>query len=250
MRMRLQQSMASSAVSMQWAEPNVGPMNSGMSLALYMLIPELRVKMFERFRGQHSQHEKLTSIRRPSKMVGTLIKRSCWHMVAVEQLVQGFKESNFRWTEEMEGMLLNRTLSCYGTQLIEDVNNVQNNNVSFACRCWQDTRYSKMKTSTDCLCSCIDQRCGGQSSQIQEGFSHQPCCEEDSRSPNDCFETPRNSQSMNFGGIASYTATPPWHSPSTTNVGAPAADLKMVDFVFDKELCCLDSLAAKREVDE
>ena len=68
--------------------------------------------------------------------------------------------------------------------------------------------------------------------------------------PNDWFETPRNSQSMNFVGTASYTTTPPWQSPSTTNVGAPAADLKMVDFVFDKELCCLDSLAAKREVDE
>ena len=100
-----------------------------------MLIPELRVKMIERFRRQHSQHEKLTSIRKPSKTVGSLLKRSCWNMVAVEQIVHGFKESNFRWTEEMEEMLLKRTLSCYGTQLIEDVNNVQKQQRIFACRC-------------------------------------------------------------------------------------------------------------------
>ena len=60
-------------------------------------------------------------------------------MVAVEQLVQGFKESNFRWTEEMEEMLLKRTSSCYGTQLIEDVNNAQKQKQRiFACMCWQD----------------------------------------------------------------------------------------------------------------
>ena len=94
--------------------------------ALYMLIPDMRIGMINRFQRQHFQHEKPTSIRRPSKMVGTLIKRSCWNMVAVEQLVQGFKESNFRWTEEMEEMLLKRALSCYGTQLIEYVNKVKN----------------------------------------------------------------------------------------------------------------------------
>ena len=77
-----------------------------------------------------------------------------------------------------------------------------------------------------------------------------PVVRKTSEVPNDWFETPRNSQSMNIGGTASYTATPPWHSPSTTNVGAPAADLKMVDFVLGKELCWLHSLAATREVDE
>ena len=99
--------------------------------ALYMLIPDMRIRRINRFQRQHFQHEKLTSIRRPSKMVGTLIKRSCWNMVAVEQLVDGFKESNFRWTEEMEEMLPKRTLSCFVTQLIEDVNNAQKNNVSW-----------------------------------------------------------------------------------------------------------------------
>ena len=81
--------------------------------------------MIERFERQFNEHGKLKELAMPSKFVQALIKRSSFNQVAVEQLVVGFQETKWRWSDDMEELLLERTVSLFSTQLIEDINDVQ-----------------------------------------------------------------------------------------------------------------------------
>ena len=94
------------------------------------LDPTARAEVLTRFQRQVLQHDKLKAVAGPSKRLQSILKRSCFNMVSVQQLIEGFKAGAWKWTPDMEALLRKRTLSCYGTQVIEDINNVQKNHVS------------------------------------------------------------------------------------------------------------------------
>ena len=197
-----------------------------------MLDPALRQECLQRFERQHQQHQQLLAIERPTKALLALLKRACWHMVSVQQVVMGFKENNWSWSSDMNDVLLRRSLSCFGTQVIEDINNVQKNSAPAKARAKAKAN-TKFRRPTVSYSQALIRGVVSKIHRFKKVSVINAVTMKRRQVPEQWFKpSSASTESIPLSSVASYNEKADWHSPTSATSGAPAADLALVDYVL------------------
>ena len=125
-----------------------------------------------------------------------------------------------------------KALSCFGTQLIEDVNNKQNHSKSLIQG--KDkramTKYRRPDTSD---CAAITGGVVDKVHRFGKVLMTTPVTRSTFELPDECIQS-QSVDSYDLRGIASFGATCPWHSPTSASSGASAAELDLMDYCMTK----------------
>ena len=145
-------------------------------------------------------------------------------------------EHHWKMSQAFKEHLDKKALSCFGTQLIENVNSKQTKFKSLIKG--KDgtamTHYRRPETSYRAAII------GGVVDKVHRFDKLQvttPVTRSTFDLPNEVCQC-QHSDSHNLAGVASYSQTCQWHSPTSASSGAAAADLDLVDYCMANDICC------------
>lgn len=84
------------------------------------------------FKADFEAFEALQAVRAPTKDMSILACRSHFNMLATDQLVQICQRNQWRVSEDLMTVMMQRSLTIFGSQITEDTHNVQKNDKSMA----------------------------------------------------------------------------------------------------------------------
>ena len=161
----------------------------------------------------------------PSAAETTLLDRSPFKLLAVQQIVLALVESEWKITSAIAELIHERTFAFLSTQIVEDVNNAQTNDPT-------DTGLTRFRREQTSMAATL------KSSKIYQEHKFNPitvnaCMAE--RGIAIYYKTfaggPHTSFSLPFDSIVGATQKAPNFSPQASNVGIPAGDLELLRVV-------------------
>ena len=200
--------------------------------AVLFLLKKNAMVHINRWHRQWEQHQQVLRIVRPSAFTKQLIRRSCWNQISVEQITLALKENSWRMSSQLRSHLEQRVLSCFGTQLVEDINNKQKNSKSLI-KGTEKTCLNLYRRPETSYAAAITGDVGNGVHRFDTVDLTSPVTRTTFECQEDWFSQPKH-DSFNMKGIVSYTQNTAWHSPTSASSGASAADLELVDYCMTK----------------
>ena len=184
-----------------------------------MMSPDATVSQQAVARLQQMQHdyEKLSDVERPSRMVKEYLKRHPCQLLAVKQLVIGFEDAGWTRDNTEVDALLHQRFSCLmQSQLVEDINNVENN---FKQTTGWGGRYRRPETS---MYAAIESQVVSKTHRF-DPLVAQPTDSVDEVLPERDFNSDKTS-TIPLDNIVSTTAASPYFSTTAEHLGISWAD--------------------------
>lgn len=181
----------------------------------------LASEAIEDFRRDQAIFNKLKA--KPGKTAAERLieRRHLFNLRSVKQLEVGFKQTGFAMSDPMRDLLISRARGNVQTQIIEDLNGEEKNSSQLKnCR--------RFRKPARCMALVLEKEVITKRHRFKGVALDAPLPMRDARLPKDAFKPDPKKGSLPFGEVASSSATPSWHSPGATNLGASAADISML----------------------
>ena len=161
-----------------------------------------------------------------------ILHRHVCQTMAVKQLEFAYDEKGYKPDAEITSMVDDRICGGGCTQAVEEMIGCEKTASAVKA-------VRKFRRPETAYHNVISSNLVGSRHKFEPLKVDAPLAHKTSRLPTEAFRPPREGVSMDFRSIASTASTPPWFSPSATNVNAPCADLPLLyecdrDWSFSK----------------
>lgn len=176
------------------------------------------------FKEHYDCYSALESAQNPTKAIAFLKGRSHFELLSVEQLVLALSESAWAPSQRFSDMMRQRSLSIFGSQICEDVNNVQKNDRSIAgCQSSGMTHYRRPESS---YAAAVVRGVVENIHRFSRPALRTAVVRRSAALEQACFRPQVGS--LPFGTIASTSPKADHWSPGPGNATAPAGDHELV----------------------
>ena len=119
------------------------------SIARVLGNPEEAAGAVAELRTAFADYETLRDYDGQNRAMKRILERAVFNQAAVMQLVHALKESNWELTAAFLQLVRDRLATCFGTQIVEDINNVQKNDRAMGAPCSRSgtTHYRRPESS-------------------------------------------------------------------------------------------------------
>ena len=176
--------------------------------------------MYE-FRQHYTLHEALVAAPDPTKEMQNLAHRSVFNTVAVQQLVEACKESGWVYTDDLRDLMVTRTKSLLGTQLVEDLNNVEKNDRPLSGKGKAGTQHYRRPET--CFGAALQREVVNRVHRFSPVQLVEPVVRKTGKLQPEVF-TGKPQGSLPFSCVESTRQKADYYSPSVANSCVPAAD--------------------------
>ena len=187
-----------------------------------------RDAILKAFELHYHDHERMKVQPNINKGMRKIIDRSVFQQLSVLQLANGLKESGWGLNPDVERLLTERSRTCFGTQIVEDVNNVQKNDRSLGGAARSSSNHFRRPESS--MAAALARQVVNKIHHFNPIDIKEAIARKTAALASNVFESAHGS--MPWNSIATTKQAPSYFSPGAENFCLPSADLALV-----REVC-------------